>query len=404
LSAWTAELASAFPRLSGPQVKVLAEYSMGMVMAGRCGLSCAAFALSEWLGEKFDAARERLRDWYRGAADKSGRPGGRRGLEVGPCFGPLLAWVLADWQGPDLAVALDATTLGERFVVLEAAVLYRGGAVPVAWSVLPATAKGAWKPHWLALLRSFGEALEGLPSPRRPARVVVLADRGLYARWLFRAVVALGWHPLLRINSYNADFRPEGGREGGPEGGDYVPVASLAAAEGESYAAAGVMFRNPDKRQACTLLARHEAGHEQAWHLVTDLPPSEADAAWYGMRAWVERGFRHTKGGGFHWDDTRMTDPDRAARLWLAMAVASVLLLRQGGRQEQEQPQQEHEPRRQRQRERPRRRRILSVFCTGMLLVRIAALVGTPTPHARFVPESWPNTQAAEPPAQPRPP
>src|SRR5206468_8735020 len=27
-----------------------------------CGLSCAAFALSEWLGEKFEAARERLRD------------------------------------------------------------------------------------------------------------------------------------------------------------------------------------------------------------------------------------------------------------------------------------------------------------------------------------------------------
>ena len=54
LSAWTAELASAFPRLSKPQAGVLAEYSMGMVLAGRCGLSCAAFTLSRWLGEKFD--------------------------------------------------------------------------------------------------------------------------------------------------------------------------------------------------------------------------------------------------------------------------------------------------------------------------------------------------------------
>jgi len=147
LSAWTAELASAFPRLSRPQVKVLAEYSMGMVLAGRCGLSCDAFALARWLGQKFDAVRERLRDWYRSAADKSGagRPpgrGGRREVDVGSCFAPLLAWVLRDWDGPDLAVALDATTLGERFVVLEAAVVYRGGAVPVAWSVLPATAKG----------------------------------------------------------------------------------------------------------------------------------------------------------------------------------------------------------------------------------------------------------------------
>ena len=57
LSAWTAELASAFPQLSKPQVKVLAEYSMGTVLAGRCGLSCVAYALSRWLGEKFDATR-----------------------------------------------------------------------------------------------------------------------------------------------------------------------------------------------------------------------------------------------------------------------------------------------------------------------------------------------------------
>ena len=392
LSAWTAELASAFPHLSKPQAKVLGEHSMGMVLAGRCGLSCVAFALSRWLGEKFETARERLRDGYRGAADKSGRPGKRRELDVAACFGPLLGWVLADWDGPDLAVALDATTLGERFVVLEAAVLYRGGAVPVAWSVLPAAAKGAWKPHWLALLRSFGEALAALPPRRRPSRVIVLADRGLYARWLFRAVVALGWHPMLRINTCNSDFRPEGGH--------YVPVASLAAEPGTAYAAAGVIFRNPDRRQACTLLARREAGYDDAWHLVTDLPPGQAEAAWYGLRAWVERGFRHAKGGGFHWDDTRMTDPGRAERLWLAMAVASVLLLRQGGRQEQQQQQQQ-----------PRSRRVLSVFCAGMLLVRIAALSGTPPGHARFVPEPWPSAHptgptphAAAAPATTRPP
>ena len=308
-------------------------------------------------------------------------------------------------------MALDATTLGERFVVLEAAVLYRGCAVPVAWAVLPATAKGAWKPHWLRLLGSLGAALEGLPAARRPGRVIVLADRGLYARWLFRRIVALGWHPVLRINTYNADFRPDGG--------GYLPVASLAAGAGESYTASGVIFRNPDRRQACTLLARREAGYQDAWHLVTDLPPSEADAAWYGLRPWVERGFRHAKGGGFNWQDTRMTDPARAARQWLAMAVASVLLLRQGGRQEQEQQQeqqqeqkqeqqqeqqqqrqdrqqqQQHEQQHEQQQQRgPRRRRILSVFCTGMLLVRIAALLGVPNPHARFVPEPWPRADS----------
>lgn len=28
----------------------------------------------------------------------------------------------------------------------------------------------------------------------------MLADRGLYAPWLFHHIVKLGWHPFLRIN------------------------------------------------------------------------------------------------------------------------------------------------------------------------------------------------------------
>ncbi len=412
LSAWIAELEGVFAGLSGPQVKLLAEYSMGMVLAGRCGLSCAAFALSRWLGQTFDAIRERLRDWYCSAADKSGRAGKRRELDVEACFGPLLAWVLRDWEGSDLAIALDATTLGVRFVVLAVSVVYRGEAVPVAWVVLPATAKGAWKPHWLRLLRLFKGLLEGLPpSPGRPRglRVIVLADRGLYARWLFRAVVALGWHPFLRINTHNADFKPDA--DAG-EPSQYLPVASLAGTADRPYAARGVMFRNPDKRQACTLLACHAGGYKDGWFVVSDLPPGQASVTWYALRAWIERGFKHSKSGGFNWQDTRMADPARAARQWLAMAVATVLLLRQGGRQETEEATEttgadtraapDAAP--DAAAPKPRRRgteRILSIFCMGMLIVRVAALTGGSLPHARFVPEPWPDTFPAS--ARPTP-
>src|SRR4029450_10038465 len=65
----------------------------------------------------------------------------------------LLAWVLSWWEGNQLALAVDATTLGQRFVVLVVSVLYRGCAIPVAWSVLPATEKQAWRGEWLRMLR-----------------------------------------------------------------------------------------------------------------------------------------------------------------------------------------------------------------------------------------------------------
>ena len=61
------------------------------------------------------------------------------------CFAPLLRWVLAGWQGTQLALALDATTLGTRFVVLAISVVYRGCAIPVAWTILPADQHAAWR-------------------------------------------------------------------------------------------------------------------------------------------------------------------------------------------------------------------------------------------------------------------
>jgi len=42
----------------------------------------------------------------------------RRALAVEPCFVPLRVWGLSRWQGTQLALALDATTLGTRFTVL----------------------------------------------------------------------------------------------------------------------------------------------------------------------------------------------------------------------------------------------------------------------------------------------
>jgi len=50
------------------------------------------------------------------AEAKRGFP--RQALAVEPCFVPLLRGVLHRWQGTQLALALDATTLGTRCTVL----------------------------------------------------------------------------------------------------------------------------------------------------------------------------------------------------------------------------------------------------------------------------------------------
>ena len=66
--------------------------------------------------------------------------------------------------------------------------------------------------------------------------------------------------------------------------------------------------------------------------LLTDLPPEASTACWYGLRAWIEQGFKITKRAGWQWQRTHMTKPERAARLWLAVAVATLWLLERRGR------------------------------------------------------------------------
>jgi hypothetical protein len=64
---------------------------------------------------------------------------------------------------------------------------------------------------------------------------------------------------------------------------------------------------------------------------VTDLEPDQAEVLWYGMRSWIEGGFKLLKRGGWQWQATRMTEPDRVERLWLVLAVATRYVLAVGG-------------------------------------------------------------------------
>ncbi len=90
--------------------------------------------------------RQQLREWCCEAVAKRGDQ--RQPLAVEAGVAPLLRWVWHWWQGPQLTLALEASTLGDRFVVLAISMHYRGCALPVAWAVLPATATGAWKAEW----------------------------------------------------------------------------------------------------------------------------------------------------------------------------------------------------------------------------------------------------------------
>ncbi|WP_293108231.1 transposase [Moorena sp. SIO3I6] len=69
--------------------------------------------------------------------------------------------------------------------------------------------------------------------------------------------------------------------------------------------------------------------------LITDLSPTQGDASWYGLRGWIECSYRDLKSDGWQWQKTRLTNPERAERQWLAMAVALLWTLSQDLEDEQ---------------------------------------------------------------------
>jgi Transposase DDE domain len=382
---WTTIIRTHFPQLTKPQATVLALWSLGMVLARSCALTAVSVFLATWLHRKEDAVRQQLREFCYEATAKRGTA--RQELVVETCFVPLLAWVVDQWEGTQLALALDATTLGTRFTVLALSVVYRGCAIPVAWTVLTATAKHAWRREWLRMLRQVRRALP------RTWTVIVLADRGLYARWLFRRITRLGWHPFLRINT-GGTFRPTGQVRG-------VPLKTLVPEPGTTWQGTGIAFKGRNRQLHCTLLACWEAGYTDPWLILTDLPPEASTACWYGLRAWIEQGFKITKRAGWQWQHTHMTQPDRAARLWLAVAVATLWLLSVGGEADATVPASTVPdvtalvPALPRMR-RATRLRLVSVFRRGWTLILVALLDHAPLPMGRFVPEPWPTVPVPE--------
>jgi hypothetical protein len=218
--------------------------------------------------------------------------------------------------------------------------------------------------------------------------VIVLADRGLYARWLYYAIGRLGWHPYLRINA--------GGKYHLTTANTFQALTDVVPAPGQVWSGRVVCFKsNP---LTCTLLAQRDAHYTDPWLIITDLSPEQADVCWYALRTWIESGFKDTKRGGWQWQHTQIVDPDRAARHWLAIALATFWVVSVGGEADAtlpvsslaELPETHIARRRTAKRSQPR---LLSCFRRGWIHLMCCLIAGAPTPIGRFSPEPWPMSR-----------
>ena len=121
VTAWTRTIHAHLPHVSTPHATVLALWSLGMVLARSCALTAVSVFLATWLGRTEPTVRQQVRALCYEATATRGTARGARAVE--PCFVPLLAWVVGQWEGTQWALALDATTGGTRLTVLALSVV-----------------------------------------------------------------------------------------------------------------------------------------------------------------------------------------------------------------------------------------------------------------------------------------
>ena len=306
VNTWIETVSSNLPHLSRSQATVLALWSFAAIIQRSASLSLSTLLLAGLLDQQTNTLRQRLKEFYKPKHRKSGLQ--RQELDVTTCFAPLMAWVLRLWPYSQVTLALDPTLCRDRFVCLAVSLVYDGGSIPLAWKVLPANQKGTWTEHWPALLRPLRSALP------ESVQIMVLADRGLYARRLYRHICRLGMHPLMRLTRLG-QWRERGHTR-------WYVLPDLLPGTGYYYRGRGAMFKTRRYRLRCTLIALWEEGYDEPWYLITNLAPEACEGACYGLRTWIEQGFRCVKSYGFEWERSRMSEPDRMERLWLVYAVS----------------------------------------------------------------------------------
>jgi hypothetical protein len=162
-------------------------------------------------------------------------------------------------------------------------------------------------------------AAAGLPEG---ARVTLLADRGLCWPQVVDACGDLGWHYVIRLQG-QAKVRSDDGRE--------CTAAELAPEPGASWRGPAEVFKKSGWRPAA-VAACWLRYHDGPWLLVSDRDDGGRLFGRYLKRTWTEELFKDEKSAGFHWEKSRVRDPEHAARLMVVIALATYLALALGSR------------------------------------------------------------------------
>jgi hypothetical protein len=231
-------------------------------------------------------------------------------------FRPLAKAALTDWGGQRIYLALDSSSLWDRFTLVRIALIYRGRALPLSWVVLVSQSTMVGFADYRVIL---DRAAGLLPAN---CRVVFLADRGFVDQKLFCYVRDLGWSFRIRLKGSLWVYRASK---------PATKVSRLMPAKGQVLFLHKVWITDRFFGPVYLALAHVQTaqGYEE-WAILSDEPTDLDTFDEYGLRFDLEENFLDDKSAGFQLESSEITDASALSRLGLILAATTFFLVSTG--------------------------------------------------------------------------
>ena len=283
-------------------MKTLAWMMAGLIQAGN-------ISLTAWVPSVHSRAvyaPSPVRRWTRWLAHTR--------LDVPALYGPLMQHAMAAWGAQRVYLALDPSMLWKTSGLVRLALVYRGRAIPMVWTVLEHPSSRVAYDVDTELL---DKVVEGLPVG---CTVVCPAERGFADTHLMTHLTGLGWHGRIRVNG-SVWIHRQGKRRG--------KVNRLPLSPGKALFWPQVYLPKPGYGPVHLALGR-PIGSQDSWFVVSDEPTDEKTFAAYGLRFASEEHCLDDTSQGFQLESSLSRSANALDRLCGVLAITTRYRVAQG--------------------------------------------------------------------------
>jgi hypothetical protein len=236
-------------------------------------------------------------------------------VAVRPWYEPVAHHLVTRFRGQPIHLIIDCTKVGFNYRMLSISLAYKKRALPLAWSIHRGRKGHVGHKEQLALLSYVAGLLDD------EATVWLLGDAGFESVHLLHWLRQQKWHFVLRQPGKNQVRWP---------GQAWVKLADLPLQPGETRIIGWVELTQKHAAGPFWLVLHWAISHDEPWFLIADEPGDQHLVRLYGRRMWTEELYGDLKGHGFDLEATHLDDPDRIARLVLAVCINFVWFITLG--------------------------------------------------------------------------